>query len=369
MFATSLKCTACARSYPLGEHYACDSCNGVLEVTYDYQAIGSKPIAETLPEPGFNIWRYRNLLPVRDEAAMVSLLEGGTPLVKSTNLATDYEIENLYLKDETRNPSGAFKDRPIAVAVSKARELGFGTVVTASSGNGAASLAIYAAKARMRCIIFVPETTPMGKVAQATVSGATIVKVRGDYSNSFRMAKETAEHFHWMNVTTTFLNPYSFEGDKTVAYELYRQFGGDVPDWVVIPAGAGPLVYGIHKGFLEMRRLGLTDALPRMVAVQAEGCKPIARAFENGTDVSAWERVETVASAIADPLRGYEKDGQLVVRTLKANGGLALAVPDDEILAAMDDLGKKEGIYAEPGAAASIAALKRMIAADSVRSD
>jgi threonine synthase len=197
------------------------------------------------------------LLPVRSESSLVTLYEGGTPLVHAGNLGRTLGHEKLYCKDETRNPSGAFKDRPISVGVSKAVELGFDTVTTASSGNGAASLSIYAAKGRLRCIVFVPEKTPMAKVAHAVTAGATVVRVRGDYSNSYALARAASARYRWMNITTTFLNPYTFEGDKTVAYELYRQLNDAAPDWIIVPTGAGPLLYGTCKGFEESARSGL----------------------------------------------------------------------------------------------------------------
>jgi threonine synthase len=361
VFAVALQCIECGKSFDLRDHYLCDRCRGILEVQYDYAALKGKPPEQLLPAPAPGIWRYQSLLPVRSASSAVSLGEGGTPLIQAGNLGRALGHDRLYCKDETRNPSGAFKDRPISVGVSKAVELGFDTVTTASSGNGAASLSIYAARAGLRCIVFVPEKTPMAKVAHALTAGAKVVRVRGDYSNSYALAGAASARYRWMNVTTTFLNPYTFEGDKTVAYELYRQLDGGVPDWIIVPTGAGPLLYGIWKGFEELVRLGLLDKLPRMVAVQAEGCQPIVRAFENDRPVSAWEAVDTVASAIADPLRGYEKDGDLVVRTLRKSNGQAVSAGDAEILGSVRELGEREGMFVEPAAATPISALKKLL--------
>lgn len=361
MFEVALQCIACGKSFDLRDHYLCDRCQGILEVQYDYASLKGKPAEQLVPAPAAGIWRYQSFLPVHSESSMVTLYEGGTPLVHAANLGRALGHEPLYCKDETRNPSGAFKDRPISVGVSKAVELGFDTVTTASSGNGAASLSIYAAKAGLRCIVFVPEKTPMAKVAHAVTAGATVVRVRGDYSNSYALAGAASARYRWMNITTTFLNPYTFEGDKTVAYELYRQLEGSAPDWIIIPTGAGPLLYGTCKGFEELNRLGLLDKLPRMVAVQAEGCQPIVRAFEKNRPVAAWEAVDTVASAIADPLRGYEKDGDLVVRTIRKSNGQAVAASDAEIIESVRELAEREGLFVEPAAAAPISALKKLL--------
>ncbi len=309
-----------------------------------------------------NIWRYKSLLPVGDSKFMVSLSEGGTPLIKCENISAKLEFSNIYFKDESRNPSGAFKDRPIAVGVSKAKEFKREVVTTASSGNAAAALATYSARAGIKSYIFVPEHTPTEKVTQALVNGGNIIKVRGSYSNAYSTAQQAARRFEWMNLTTTFLNPYAIEGDKTVAYELYTQLHGSVPDWILVPTGAGPLLFGIYKGFLELVELGLTEKSPKMVAVQAEGCAPIVEAFESGSrSVRGWGIPHTVASAIADPLNGYEQDGELVLQIVRESGGIAVSVSDEKIVESVFELAGNEGIYAEPAAAASYAGLKKLI--------
>lgn len=371
MYATNLACLSCHKTFALDVRYACPDCGGILEVLYDYERLQREvPPAALIPEPGLGLWRYKHLLPVRQEAARLTLQEGGTPLIGSRNLAGEIGASDLHLKDETRNPSGAFKDRPMTVGISKALELGCRAVTTASSGNGAASLAIYAAKAGLPCFIFVPEGTPIAKVAHAVTAGAKVIKVRGDYSNSYRTAKQAAADYSWMNITTTFLNPYTFEGDKTVAYELYHQLGGEVPDWILIPTGAGPLVYGIFKGFVELKRFGLTSRIPRLVAAQSEGCQPIVAAFNAGQEkIRAWEDVKTVASAIADPLRGYERDGELILQVLRDSRGMAVAVSDAEMLEDVRRLAAAEGVFVEPAAAASVSALRRLLASGQISKD
>jgi threonine synthase len=367
MPATHLHCLKCSTEYPLENHYLCPSCGGILEVQHDYNSTREILRTEVQSAVSSNVWNYKSLLPLKDMGFAVTLHEGGTPLIRCSNLSESIGFENLWMKDESRNPSGAFKDRPMAVGVSKAREFHQDTVTTASSGNAAASLATYAAKARLKTYIFIPENTPSEKVAQALVNGGNCIKVRGNYSNAFSLATQAAVKFRWMNITTTFLNPYAVEGDKTVAYELYGQLGKGVPDLVFVPTGAGPLLYGIYRGFSEIRELGLSENVPKMIAVQAEGCAPIVRAFESGcTRVEGWADPHTIATAIADPLDGYEQDGELVLNILRESGGMAVSVTDDEIIESVFELAGNEGIYAEPAGAAPLAALKKLLRMGSI---
>ncbi len=361
MSVSQLRCTDCHTSYALEERYACGKCGGILDVSYDYRESREQSRRELRQEPSLSIWKYASLLPLVDPGCAVTLYEGGTPLICCDTLSAYWDIPNLYVKDESRNPSGAFKDRAIAAAISKAKEFGNNTVVTASSGNAAASLAAYAAKAKIRSYVFIPEHTPAEKVKQAYMHGCTLIKVQGHYSNAYTMARKASASFRWMNITTTFINPYALEGDKTIAYELFFQFDGSVPDWIFVPTGAGPLLAGIHKGFRELRELGMISSVPpKMAAVQAEGCAPIVRAYESGDEhVIAWESPSTIASAIADPLVGYERDGDMVLKIVRKTGGLAVSVSDKEITVSIRALAEQEGIYAEPAAAAPLAAVKK----------
>ncbi len=361
MSASHLQCIRCSAEHELKDRYLCTRCGGILEVKHDYAGQKAQMMAEIQALISPNIWKYRNLLPVQNSENFVTLYEGGTPLIRSENLSAKIGFGNLYLKDESRNPSGAFKDRPVAVGVSKAKELARDTVTTASSGNAAASLATYAARACLKCYVFVPENTPSEKVTQARVNGGNLIKVKGNYSNAYAMARAAAREFQWMNITTTFLNPYALEGDKTIAYELFHQLDKSVPDWILVPTGAGPLLFGIYKGFLELSILGLADKSPKMVAVQAEGCAPIVSAFESGQGkVQAWGTPSTLASAIADPLKGYEQDGELVLKIVKESNGKAVSVSDAEIVESVFELAENEGVYSEPAAATPIAALKKL---------
>jgi threonine synthase len=360
--AKGLVCRECKTTYPLENLYNCAQCKGPLEVIYDYDRI--KPIISSMfGRRQTNIWKYAELLPIKETSCMISLGEGGTPLIKACNIAQRLGMSNLFMKLESHNPTGSFKDRPTSVAVSKAIEEKANTIVIASSGNAGASAAAYAARAGLKCIVYVPEKTPTNKIEQTLSYGAEVIKIAGTYSNSFRAALESSERPRWVNVTSTFLNPYTVEGDKTVAYEIWEQMGKNVPDWVVIPIGAGPLLVGVYKGFTELAALGLASKLPRMIGVQAKSCAPIVDAFNKGSKtVEAWlQKIDTVATGIADPLIGYPQDGTITLSTIRKSAGLAIAVDDEDILDAGRRLAKEEGIFAEPTSAASLASVQKLV--------
>lgn len=300
------------------------------------------------------VWRYRSFLPVSPETEPVTLGEGGTALLGAPGLDPS---GRLFLKNETANPTASFKDRPVSVAATVARELGLAGLLCASTGNTAVAVAAYAARAGLPAACVVPAKTPAAKLRQIEVTGALTVRVSGDYSDAFALARSAAESYGWANLTSTYVNPYMLEGDKTIAYEIFEQLGGRAPDWVLVPVGAGPLLSAIHKGFEE---LGVTA--PRMVAVQAEGCAPIVRAFEAGAEnVGEWsDPAETGASSIADALRGYPEDGTRTLTTVRTSGGVAMAVPEEETYRAIRDLAGSEGLFVEPGAAVAIAAYRRL---------
>jgi threonine synthase len=202
--------------------------------------------------------------------------------------------------------------------------------------------------------VVISSRAPKSKLAVAVAHGARVFSVAGDFSRAFAAAREAAAEVGLVNVTTTYVNCYAYEGNKSVAYELYEQMEV-VPEWVVVPVGSGPLLYGVWKGFRELRRFGFVDRIPRLLAVQPEGCAPIARAFATGEEVKPWSRVDTVVSGIDDPLQGYERDGTLTLVAVRESGGAALAVPDNEILRAGRILAHEEGMFVEPAAAASVA--------------
>jgi threonine synthase len=343
-----LACSACAWRGDPAARYACPICGASLSVGYD-----GLPDGWTADRPGQ--WRYAPLLPARLEPT--SLGEGGTPLLPAARLG------DVWLKNETANPTGSFKDRPVSVAATMARELELEGLLCASTGNTAVSVAAYGARAGLPVACIVPRTAPAAKLAQIQAAGALLIPVEGSYSDTHALAGEAARRCGWADLTSTYVNPYMLEGDKTLGLELFEQLGERVPDWVVVPVGAGPLLAGVHKAFEELRALGATTAPgPRLVAAQASGCAPIARAFERGdAHVVAWEEpVRTAASSIADSLAGYAEDGTRTLRLVRESGGVAVAVDEGAIAAATRRLARAEGLLVEPGAAAAVAAWERL---------
>jgi threonine synthase len=354
----SLRCTGCGRETGLDQLYKCPSCGRILEVQYRAEAYQRAASAGSLLAPGGDsIWSFRELLPIARSIEPVSLGEGCTALLPARRLGLPADANRIRLKLESTNPTGSFKDRPVSVAVTKAVELGVTGVITASSGNAGASVAAYAARAELPAVVLVPDGLPASKLTQIAMYGATLVAVRGHFSRAFALARQVADEQGWYNVTTTFLSAYPTEGNKTVAFELFQQLG-EVPDHVLVPVGSGPLLVGALKGFRELVRLGVTDRVPAMTAIQAEGCAPIVRAFNAGDhEVVAWEDPRTVATGINDPLQGYADDGSLTLASVRDTGGVVTAVSDEAILVAAELLARAEGVFAEPTGAAAVAAL------------
>ncbi len=357
MRAIHAQCISCGAKYNLKDLYTCEKCGGILDVVYDYSGLNELNKSQL---PG--IWAYSELLPVEDPHSIISLGEGWTPLLATPRLGRHLNVNRLYVKNETVEPTGSFKDRPISVAISKARELGAKTVVTSSSGNAGASAAAYAARAGLKCYVFAPASVPKDKLTQIRMYGAQVILVGGQFSKAYHMAKEICKRRGWSNLTSTFASPYPTEADKTVAYEIWEQLRGELPDWILIPIASGPLLAGMYKGFGELKKLGLINRIPRMVGVQAEGCAPIVRAFESGSKVVAWENSTTVASGISDPLSGYEQDGDYTLWAIQESNGYAISVSDQEIIRATRELASLEGIYAETTGAAAVAGVEKLIA-------
>jgi len=355
---------------PLDLNYSCPRCGGILEVIYDYTAMRRSEVVKTFTETSpASLWRFAPLLPVRQAANIISLGEGNTPLLLAKRLGKELGVPTLHLKNEGSNPTASFKDRPTSVGISVAKEFGATRVIIASSGNAGAAVAAYAARAGLCCVVVVPEGTPLGKVAQALSCGARVIYTRGSYSSSYRLARDSTTAFGWVNLTSTFLNPFTVEGDKTVAFELWEQLGGRVPDWLVIPIGAGPLLVGTLKGFEELRMLGLTDRVPAMVGVQSEAVHPVADAFASGEEVvREWHGpTNTVSSGIADPLVGYPQDGTLTLAAIKKTNGQCLVASDKAAISLGRALAEAEGIFVEPTSSTGIYAVAELRAAGIMR--
>lgn len=361
--ARALRCVECNAEFTLEQRYDCPACGGILEIEYDF-AVAEPLLAGVSPRDWAD---YNALLPLSTRAR-VTLGEGRTPLIEATSCARELGLERLWLKCEFTNPSGSYKDRPISIAVSRAVELGARGLILASSGNAASAAAAYAARAGLPAIVLVPEHTAPEKVSQAVAYGAQVVRIRGTFSDAYAVALQLAKRDGYVNLSTTFQNPYAVEGDKIIAYEIQDELGTDLPDHVWVPVGAGPMLVGIANGYRDMRHLRRAAGTPRLMAVQAAGCSPIVRAFTAGTTIVEPEpRPNTIAQGIADGLVGYPGDGTHTLRTVVSSGGVCLAVTDEDILTAQRTLATRVGVYVEPTAAAAYAGLARACAEGTVR--
>ena len=352
--ATGLRCVRCDRLAPVtDDRYVCPECGANVLVEYDLDAIqrGWSRAALTR-DPDRTLWRYLPLLPVsgRLEGPPV----GWTPLVPAPRLGAELGLRQpLLLKDDGRNPSASFKCRASSVALKRAQDLGHTLVTGASTGNAASATAVLAAAPGIRTRIFVPRTAPRAKIAQLLTFGAEVLAVDGTYDQAFDLCLEATRRFGWYNRNTGF-NPYTREGKKTVSFELCEQLGWQVPDLVVVPVGDGNILSGVWKGFLEFQRLGFIERTPRLLAVQAEGSAAIVQAAA-GDGVIRPVSGDTVADSISVSL---PRDGEAAVRAIRESGGFGVTVPDAAILAAIGELARGSGVFAEPAAAASWAGLK-----------
>jgi threonine synthase len=364
-YVTGLRCTKCGKLYsPEDRVFTCREDNGRLNVEYDYDSMATKISREMFEQRRGGLWKYRELLPIENEENIVTLGEVQTPLIRCRNLGKILGMRNLYLKDETKNPTASFKDRPMTVGVSKAVELGFDTTASASSGNAAAALAAYSAKAGLACYTFVPEKASPGKIAQLNMFGANVVRLRGLESGvdpTVTMLRLVCKRFGWYPCPSFALfNPYQAEGPKTMSYEIAEQLGWTTPDWVFAGVGSGALLAGNWKGYEELKRFGFVKSQPRMVAVQSTGCAPVVRAFDEKMDshkIVAWEHPDSVATGLMDPLPW---DGDAALGALYDSSGTAVKVTNEEILNAQRTLAKTEGVFAEPSGVAVLAGLTRL---------
>jgi threonine synthase len=357
---SSLRCDACGTAYRPGEIlYTCPGCGprwGTLTIEYDLAEVRRRLGRESLGrDPERSIWRYFDLLPVGDRAAVPAPRVGGTPLYEAPRLAAELGVRTLYLKDDALNPSASLKDRASAVLVARAREIGAQAVTAASTGNAASSVSLFAAWAGLPCYIFVPEGTAEAKLAQMAIFGAHVVKVQGTYDQAFDLSVEASRAWGWFNRGSAY-NPVLCEGKKTVALEICEQTGFDPPDVVAVPVGDGCILGGVWKGFCEAHALGLVERRPRLVGVQAEGAAPLYRAWKEGADRPRPSACQTLADGIAV---GDPRDALKALRAVRESGGAFVTVSDEEILGAMRDLARSAGVFAESAAAAALAGLRR----------
>lgn len=357
---TRLRCMKCGAEFDPSEvRYVCPRCgnDGILEVLYDYDRVRPLLTRQTLAaNTDFSMWRYLALLPVDQRPASLTLRIGWTPLYESQRLGPSLGLDHLLFKDDGRNPTASLKDRASAIAIAKAEELGEHILTAATTGNAGSSLAGLAANAGFDAYIFAPAAAPAGKIAQLQVFGSHLFLVEGNYDQAFDLCIEATERFGWYNRNTAF-NPYMVEGKKTVALEIAEQLRFEAPDKVIVPVGDGCIISGVAKGFRDLLALGLIDHMPQLIAVQAEGCAPIANAVNSGKPVVFLDNPTSCADSI---VAGIPRNHLMAVRDIKESGGLAVTVSDDEIIDAIGLLGKSEGIFAEPAAAASVAALHKL---------
>jgi threonine synthase len=348
-----LRCFNCNTPYPRDRtNYRCEKCAGLLEVSFHIT-----PRKIPWKNRALSVWKYRELLPIDNDRFVTTLGEGATGLHHCVRLGRELGLRRLFVKNEGENPTGSFKDRGMTVAVSKARELRKKRMVCASTGNTAASLAAYSARAGFECIVLVPRgKVAAGKMLQVMIHGAKIFQVEGDFDQAMDIVVQLTEHrknFYLMNS----LNPFRLEGQKTLAYEVHDQLDGKTPDTLVLPVGNGGNISAIWKGFTEFQELGVAKSRPRMIGIQAEKAAPIARAVKKKQDtVRPVSNPQTIATAIRI---GSPVNWTKVLRAIKESDGTAETVSDGEILEAQRDLATKEGIFVEPASAASIAGLRK----------
>ena len=350
-----LRCSECSQAFPAGQVQTfCPDCQAPLLARYDLVAARAGLDREEISHRSRGMWRWLELLPVRDPVNIVSLGEGDTPLLTIDRLGKDLGFKQLYVKDESRNPSGSFKARGLASAVSKARELGIYKLIMPTAGNAGGALAAYAARSQMQALILMPKETPMANIEECRIAGADLRLVDGLISDAARLAREIASSQNWFDLTT-FKEPYRVEGKKVMGYELAEAFGWELPEVIIYPTGGGTGLVGMWKAFDELAELGWINphGRPRLVVVQTRGCAPVVKAFESGAAFcSYWENAHTIAAGLRVPKSFADR---LVLRTLRASNGVAIAVSDEQIRSAQRLLAAREGILAAPEGAATLA--------------
>ncbi len=359
-FLRALECSQCGRELSADSLQTfCQDCQAPLLARYDLAEAALQLEREQIQARRKGMWRYRELLPVQRAANIISLGEGGTPLLRLPRVESAFGYERLYLKDESLNPTGTFKARGLSAAVSRARDLGVRKLMIPTAGNAGGALAAYAARAGLQAAVFMPRDTPPANIEESRICAAEVVLVDGLIHDAAARAHQWGRDSGWFDVST-FKEPYRMEGKKTMGYEIAEDFAWQLPDVILYPAGGGMGLVAIWKAFEELAALGWleTSQRPRMVAVQAEGCAPIVRAFERKAEVSEfWQNARTLASGLRVPKSFGDR---LVLRALYESQGTAVAVPDEDILQAQRQLAAMEGIFAAPEGAALVAALPEL---------
>lgn len=360
-YLTHLQCSGCGREYSHKEiHTFCSVCRSPLLSVYDLADVRQQVDRDEVFRRPKGMWRWHDLLPVEDPKNIVFLGEGDTALLKLPNLEKELGLNNLFLKDESTNPTGSFKARGLATAVSRAKELGVKKVIIPTAGNAGGAMAAYAARANIQAIIYMPKDSPRANIEESRMAGAEVVLVDGLISDAAGMVGKKARTDDWFDLST-FKEPYRVEGKKIMGYELAEAFNWKLPDVIIYPTGGGTGLVGMWKAFAELEKLGWLENTkrPRMVAVQANGCAPIVKAFESGSDFcDSWINAHTLASGLRVPKSFADA---LILKDLRDSNGTAVAVSDESILEAQKHLGQMEGLFAAPEGAATLSALKKLL--------
>lgn len=351
-----LKCRECENEYPAAAIHVCEFCFGPLEVVYDYDFIKQNISKESIANGPHSIWRYELLLPASSRFG-VDFSTGFSPLLKADRLAKKLGLKELYLKNDTINPTWSFKDRVVTVALAAAREMGFDTLSCASTGNLANSVSAHAARAGMNSFIFIPANLESGKKLTTAVYGTNLIAVDGNYDDVNRLCSEIAGEYNWAFVNIN-VRPYYAEGSKTLAYEIVEQLGWQIPDHVVIPVASGSMLTKIHKGIKELKEVGLINSSDtKVTAAQAEGCSPVVKAYKEGTFNVRPEKPDTIAKSLAI---GNPADGYYALKSISETGGTAESVSDKEVIEGIKLLAETEGIFAETAGGVTIGTLKKL---------
>ena len=357
-FTTGLKCRECGENYPWSPLHVCELCFGPLEVQYDYAAIARVLTREKIASRKPNLWRYQELLPVSGEPT-VGLYSGFTPLVKADHLARVLGVEELWVKDDSCNhPTFSYKDRVVSVAISAAIEFGFDTVSCASTGNLANSVSAHAARAGLRCFIFIPNNLERGKVIGSTIYNPTTVAISGNYDDVNRLCTEIADKYGWAFVNIN-LRPFYTEGAKTYGFEVAEQLGWKLPKHIVVPTAGGTILPKIAKAFEELVTVGLVeDTGFKIYSAQAAGCAPVVSALHRGAELIDPVKPNTIAKSIAI---GNPADGYYVLGAVRDSGGWGESVTDAEIVEGIRLLARTEGIFTEPAGGTTVAVTRKLI--------
>jgi threonine synthase len=360
-FITHLECSNCHKKYTHTElHTFCLDCQKCLLPRYDLESVRSQTDRDQISRRPKGMWRWHEILHVLNPENQIFLGEGDAPLLRAVQLQKELGLANLFIKDESSNPTGSFKARGLASAISKAKELGVEKVIIPTAGNAGGAMAAYAARAGMKAHIFMPRDTPRANIEESRMVGAEVELVDGLISDAAKLAGEKARAEGWFDVST-FKEPYRVEGKKVMGYELAEVFGWKLPEVILYPTGGGTGLVGMWKAFAELEQLGWLENTkrPRMVSVQAAGCAPVVKAFENNsTSCEFWENARTIASGLRVPKSFAD---QLIMRGIYDSKGTAIAVSDKAILESQGQLARAEGIFSAPEGAATLAALKELI--------